>query len=373
MEGSGSDPDIDVTITGQNFVGSSSWLGQNIVIAIVSVTDNLISGRLSPNIPAGVYGLTVRNADGQEGALPRAFTVFPRSLPDYTFDNDQAYISTFGPSADPAAGDDDNVQIVFFEVPDGVADALYVRIYDPDTGGSHDRVGPDGAFGDTTMTYSLLGEGGAYANPDARSDHPGMAGITSGTLLAQQSVGEDGLLDGQWLPLAVNRSQGELVQGSRVFKLVIQGASGDDGNGYQVTISADANSNITVLGARVFAFSWCVALPTPNGAVTVHPYVPASANRVTQFNFDFDVSPGSSITLSTPQRVIPVVGLSGNGNVASEDFLPFSGELATTWSARYGVGNFPPNMNPFTLWFRDGSATALAIFTAPTLVAPPQP
>ena len=373
VEGSGADPDIDVAITGQNFLDSNSWLGQNIFITIVSVTENLINGRLSPNISPGIYGLTVRNADGQEGTLPRAFTVLTRSLPDYTFDSSQAYVSTSGLGADPTAGDDDKVQIIFFEVPDGPTDTLYVRIYDPDTGGSHDRVGPDGVFGETTMSYSLRGEGGAYSNVDARSDHPGAAGITSGTLLAQQTVGEDGLLDGRWLSLAINRGQGELVQGSRLFKLVVQGASGDDGNGYQVAISADANSNITVPGARLFAFSWSVALPTPNGAVAVHPYVPTSANRVTQFNFDFDTSPGSAITLSTPQRVILVVGLSGDGGTASEDYLPFSGELGATWSAQYDVGSFPPSANPFTLWFRDGSATALAIFTTPTLVGPPQP
>jgi hypothetical protein len=373
VEGSGADPDIDVAITGQNFLGSSSWLGQNIFITIAGVTESLINGRLSPNIPPGIYGLTVRNADGQEGTLPRAFTVLPQYLPDYTFDSSQAFVSTFGLGADPTAGDDDKVQIIFFEVPDGPADTLYVRIYDPDTGGSHDRAGPDGAFGDTSMTYSLRGEGGAYTNPNARLDHPGAAGISSGTLLVEQIVGEDGLLDGRWLPLAVNRGQGELVQGSRLFKLVVQGTSGDDGNGYQVTISTDANSNATVPGARLFAFSWTVALPTPNGAVTVHPYVPPSANRVTQFNFDFDTSPGSAITLSTPQRVIQAVGLSGNGSTASEDYLPFSGELGTTWSAHYGVGNFPPGVNPFTLWFRDGSAAALAIFTTPTLVGPPQP
>jgi hypothetical protein len=70
-------------------------------------------------------------------------------------------------------------------------------------------------------------------------------------------------------------------------------------------------------------------------------------------------------------RNLPVVGLSGNGDVAFQEFIPFSDERDITWSARYVSGDVPPSNNQFTLWFQDHSGGALAIFTAPTLVFPP--
>ena len=55
--------------------------------------------------------------------------------------------------------------------------------------------------------------------------------------------------------MPVNRDDGEDRGTSRVFKLVVQGAAGDDGNWYQVAISTDPNNNFAVAGSRVFAYS----------------------------------------------------------------------------------------------------------------------
>jgi hypothetical protein len=373
VQGSGSDPDIGVIIIGERFMGSIARLGQSIWINVLDVTSNAITGTLSPNIPAGVYALTVENSDGQQGVLPRAFTVHPRPNFTNTLDSDVASIVTFGPAAPPTEGDDDHVQIIFLEIPDGPDDVFYVRIFDPDTGNSNDELGSaiiPQVF-DTVMIYTLLGGSGAYTNPDARSDHPGVTGINSGTLITQQAIGEDVAYDNMWWALPVTRYQGELVGSSRLFKLVVQGASGDDGNWYQVAISADPNGNVAVGGARVFAYSWCVALPSPGDGVALYPFVSPAAASVTQFNFDFDASPGSSIALITPVRDLSVVTQSGDGVVASDTFPVFAGEDATTWTAQYVAGVNPPERNDFTLWFRGGGPTALAVFTAPTLISPP--
>jgi hypothetical protein len=371
VQGGGADPDFDVDIIGQNFVGSQAWLGQNIQVNVLSVTDTLIDGTLSPNVSSGIYALTVQNSDGQQGVLPRAFTVDPRPHPDRTLDSGVAFISTFGPVADVTEGDDDHVQIVFYDVPDGPDDVLYVRVFDPDTGGVNDEPGLDNTFGDTAMAYTLRGAGGAYTEPNARSDHPGPVGINSGELITQTVIGEDPSLDGVWLPWAVNRVQGELVNGRRVFKLVIQGVAGDDGNRYQATLSSAPDANVAVAGARTLAFSWCVSLSSPGDTVNVYPFVPVGSTQVTQYNFDFDVSPGSDIALTTPLRNLPVVGLSGNGDVASQGFVPFSNELGATWTARYTAGTVPPDINDFTLWFTGDDGPALAVYAAPTLASFP--
>lgn len=371
IQGSGSDPSLDVTIIGDYFMGSQARLGQSIQINVLTVTHTTIDGLLARDIPVGVYGLTVENSDGQQGVLSGAFTVYPRPHPTSTLDSEVAYVNTFGSAASPTEGDDDHVQIIFFEVPNGPDDLLYIRIFDADTGGAHDETGPDGAYGDTAMTYTLRGGGGAYTTLDARSHHPGPPGIASGTLTAEQVVGVDGALDDNWLTLSVRRNDGELIGESRIIKLVVQGTSGDDGNWYQVAISSDPNDNIGVAGARLFAFSWCVALPGPRDEVTLYPFVPTGANLVTQVNFDYDVSPGAAITLSTPLRDLPVTSLSGDGDSASEEFIPSADEKNATWTARYASGDIPPNKNDFSVWFLGDNTYALAIFTKPTLVSPP--
>lgn len=368
-QGTSGDPPVGVGISGQNFLGPQARLGQSIWINVVGSAETWINGTISPDIPAGVYALTVENADGQQGVLPRAFTVHPRPNPTNTLDSEVAFIAAFGPDALGAEGDDDHVQIIFFEVPDGSGD-LYIRIFDPDTGGMHDEPGLDVTF-NTTIAFTLRGGSRAYTEPDARSYRPGSTGINSGTFIIGTVIGDDVTLDNAWLSWTVNRSQGELVGSSRVFKLVVQGASGDDGNLYQVAISTSPTDNLEVPGARIFAYSWCASLPTPGDEVVVYPFVPAGASRVTQFNFDFDVSSGSAINLTTPLRNLSVFQLSGNDAVASEEFITFSGERDTTWSARYVAGSQPPTINDFTLWYLGDGTTALAIFTAPTLASPP--
>jgi len=382
LEGSGSDPDFNVTIIGQNFMSPlTTWLGdltQNILITVLNVTSTAINGTLSPNIPPGVYALLVDNlSDGVDVAvLPRAFTVYPRPNPDITLDSDVAFITTFGPAAPSSAGDDDHVQIIFFEVPEvSPSDTLYVRIFDPDTGGANDGAGLT-PIGETVMSYSLRGGTGAYTDLAARSDHPGPAGINSGILITQIAIGVDAALDGTWLALPVNRDQGELVAGGtrRVFKLVIQGTAGDDGNRYQVAISTDPSNNLAVSGARVFAYSWCVMLPNSGDEVAVYPYVPAGTSSFTQFNFDFEAATvlGTAINLASPLRSRPVdpLNLSGENETRSQLFDVFGGEDATTWSAQFVAGmTFP--INTFTFWFLGDGGTPLAIFAEPSLRALP--
>jgi hypothetical protein len=256
-------------------------------------------------------------------------------------------------------------------VPPTAPDNLYIRIFDADTGNTWDELGRDLVFGDTFMTYSVRGGSGAYTDPDARSHQPGPVGISSGTLITQRVIGVDGLLDNQWLTFPVTRIQGDPVGGNFVFKLVVQGTSGDDGNWYHVAISSDPANNVAVSGARVFAFSWCVVLPASSDEVTVYPYVPLGTSTVTQFNFDFDAFTGASITLTTPIRTLGVSapGLSGDGTSASEPFSVFGGEPAATWNARY-ISSFPSPNNDFSFWIF-GDAAPLALFTAPTLRAPP--
>jgi hypothetical protein len=338
---------------------------------VLGFNDGLINGSFIPDIPAGVYALTVQNTNAQSDTLSPAFTVIQPPHPNRTLDSTTALISTFGPAAAPTEGDNDYVQIIFFEVPDTAPDNLYVRIFDADTGAENDVVIPPV---NTTMTYALRGGSGAYTEADARSHAPGPLGIGSGTLITQAVVGVDATLNNAWLALPATRTQGELVGGRRVFKLVVQGAVGDDGNGYHAVLSAAQNNNVAVPGARTFAFSWGIVLPTPGDQVSLYPFVPQGAGDVYQFNFDFDApSSGAEIGLTTPAFYKQVFRLSGDGTTEFEQFVAYSLEEGTTWTARYVTGATPTADNSFCLWFRRTSETgpAMAIFTAPTMTSQP--
>ena len=208
-----------VVITGQDFrPGLDAWLGANITITVPEdgVTSTSISGTIPSDIPADVYGVTVRNPDGKSGWKSPVFTMLPRPHPTTTFGSDAAFVTTFGPNAPPSTGDDDHVQIIFFEVLDTAPDNLYIRIQDADTGGTYDEKDEITGTFDTVMTYTVRGGDGAYTHPDAQSAHPameGMDGIRSGQVITQRVVGDYGVLDGNvWLTLGLREGKNREVK-----------------------------------------------------------------------------------------------------------------------------------------------------------------
>ena len=52
---------------------------------------------------------------------------------------------TYGPSASTAEGDPDYREIIFLSVPESVQDELFLRVFDPDSGGDHDHLYGAGA------------------------------------------------------------------------------------------------------------------------------------------------------------------------------------------------------------------------------------
>jgi hypothetical protein len=164
------------------------------------------------------------------------------------------------------------------------------------------------------------------------------------------------------------------VGGRRVFKLAVEGASGDDGNLYNVALSTDPLANTAPAGSRVFAYSWTFPLVS-NSPQWLYPYVPSGTSGFVQNNWDMD-SPTGSMTLYTPLRSIAIPGDSISGNstvypdhVASSSHLVGEWEDAATWTVVMDF-SFPGTRNDLTFW-ATGDGTDLAIFTRPTADAPP--
>jgi hypothetical protein len=375
---------VPVVITGTDFIptipGLVARLGGSEFIDVTTATTDTITGTVPAGIPAGFYALTVINPDGQSDTLTGtapAYTALSPPNPNTTLET--GYLATYGPAASGAEGDDDHVQVIFFEVPDGAPGDIYVRIFDADTGGGGPAETIDvavvGVYG-TTITYTLRGDGG-YSDIEARSSHPGPAGINAGTLLTRTAIGADPSYHGVWRTVfgPFSADQGELTNGRRVFKLAVEGGVGDDGNRYNVALSTASDDNIAPGGGRIFAYSWTFRI-TGSERAPLYPYVPAGTQGqdLAQYNWDADRDDGT-ITLRTPMRTIfvPDGGVSGNSvsfptDVATSPHQIEGGEDRVTWAVTMDF-DFT-GANDLTFWAAIGG-TDLAIFTQPAMDPPP--
>ncbi len=376
---------MTVVITGLNFIpGATATLGESIPVTITDFALNsvdVLTGFVSTRLEPGVYAVRVTDPGIGTSDPFLSFLVTAPQHPTTTFASEVATVVTFGSNAVTSDGDNDFVQVLFLDLPDGPPnDPLYIRIFDPDVGGggggeSTDEQGSNG-FWDTMTRFGVYGGSGAYTHPDARTVTP-TVGITSGVEITAAVFGADAAWEQNWYTFPITRGQGELVNGRRVFKLSVQGVNGDDGNHYQVALSTSPLTNTAPAGARIFAFSWTVSVPTQEqDALLLYPYVPSGATNFRQFNFDLDFSPiqGGTFLLRTPVRdlTVPDSELSGNNQTRSTgggNYSVLSSEVGTTWTARLYFGfSSPPN--DATLWFTVDGGPA-AIFTGPTRTAPP--
>ena len=143
-----------------------------------------------------------------------------------------AHLITFGPAASPTKGDDDFREEVVIRVPRDTSGPLTLRIFDPDVGGRVDE--PTGVWS-TRTRFSLYGSLGAGAKP-----------------LASAEFGTDETRDGTWVSLAsFAADQGQSEGQDRVFRLVVEGLEGDDGNGYAIAVTADPNASENAPGVRL--------------------------------------------------------------------------------------------------------------------------
>jgi hypothetical protein len=361
---------VPVIIRGANFFGTPTVrLGASVSIAISAATADTLTGTVPAGITPGVYALSVENPDEQSDILSPAYTA---QSPVATLGTGD--LVTFGTApTSPSNGDNDQVQVVFFEIPDTVTDTLYIRILDPDVGGSGAFDEQQGGGWDTSTNFSLYGGNGAY-DPVARratfatTSDPG---ISSGSLITSRTFAVSATLDGTWYEFAaITPNQGEAMGNKRVLKLSVVGAnSGDDGNRYNVALSTDPLTNVPPPGSRIFAYSWTFPLPG-NTAHRMYPYVPAGTQFFEQHNWDMD-NPIGTMTLYTPIRdiTVPSGSISGDEAEAWSRYRVDVHEPGATWTVEMNF-SFAGPWDDLTFWAEDGAGAALAMFTHMTTNPP---
>ena len=206
----------------------------------------------------------------------------------------------YGPQASSAEGDSDYHELVFLSVPADLQDRLYLRVFDPDTGGDHDLVYGDSE--DTEVRFAVIGGEGALSA--VSSVPPSAEELASGQAIREVSVAANAALDGKWQTIAsFLPDQGELVGDRRVFRLVVEGMTGNDANLYGATLSLRDRRNLAPDGLEIFAFAPTVRMPDDESVTEMRFTVPADAERLVVHNFD--VANGE-VALHTAFRTVPL-------------------------------------------------------------------
>jgi hypothetical protein len=203
-------------------------------------------------------------------------------------DENIPFLMTFGNKADPSWGDDDYSQTFFFLIPENYKNPLYIRIFDPDTGGEHDE--GRGDF-DTRTTFEIFGGEGCQSDPDAVETEP-TGNYKSGNLLAFKAFAQEERYDNNWYTFGpFNPTEGEWVEkwNGFVFKIIIEGVEGDDGNLYRMFLSTEQSDNRAIEGANAFAYEYSFRMHNnPNEVSHIYPFVDDRTVTVRQSNFDWD-------------------------------------------------------------------------------------
>ena len=96
------------------------------------------------------------------------------------------FLVTFGANSLTSWGDDDFSQTFFFVIPEDNITPIYIRVFDPDTGGKHDEQKNEW---NTHMRFSVYGGKECITHPDATSSDP-TGNYKSGNLLASKVFAE---------------------------------------------------------------------------------------------------------------------------------------------------------------------------------------
>ena len=214
---------------------------------------------------------------------------------------DVPLLVTYGADAPTREGDPTHRQIIYIEIPDTLKERVYLRLFDPESGGDHDLLyGP----ANSETRFALFGGDGAFAGDRTTTDGGKPADITSGTLLAEKNYTDDARTDGQWITMAlVSPSEGEKRGDKRIFRLNVEGKSGNDGNLYGVAISLRDRRAMPPAGVKLFSYAPTIRVPNKTTLTELRFQVP---DRETELSIDnFDAAYGK-LNLTTAFRSVPL-------------------------------------------------------------------
>ncbi len=265
-------------------------------------------------------------------------------------------IMVYGPAAPSREGDVNHMERMFISVPAGLADRLYLRVFDPETVGANDT--PFGRATDSVTRFALFGGLGAYSGaprpkpaadgaPAAAPD-PDQAAFSGGALIVEQEFGAHAATDDAWVTLATfTAAEGEAIDGRAWFRLDVTGAAGDDGNAFTIEASLSPTRSDPPEGVRIIAFEPTIRWPN-RGEPTELRFGATEGAQVALHNFD---AAGAALTLASTFGEAPLAA-SDQDVWAVAPFTVPEGRTAITLRG----GRETPNDVTLALFDADGRA-----------------
>ncbi len=258
-------------------------------------------------------------------------------------DENIPFLMTFGPQAETSWGDDDFSQTFFFVVPKNHSQPVFFRIFDPEVGGEVDEI--NGPW-DTRMKYSLYGGKNSFTDDDAKGLDP-IGNYRSGNLLAEKVFAMNPRYDNNWYTMGpFNPTEGEFVEdfNGYVFKIIVEGLSGDDGNMYRFFLSTLPNENKRIEGGNAFAYEYSFRMHNdPNEVSHIYPYVDDRTITVEAKNFDWDSD--GLIRVVSVARKGHMMKISGDDHWAQDRFKIIDEEINTSLDFQFIKRRNPPVKN----------------------------
>lgn len=234
------------------------------------------------------------------------------------------FLMTFGPEADSTWGDDDFTQVFFFVIPQEYKKPVFFRVFDPDIGGRHDEINN---FFTTEMEYAIYGGKGAYSHEDAQNVDP-VGNFDAGNLLGRRVFDDDATYDNDWYSFGpFNPTEGEFIDkfNACIFKIIVRGLQGDDGNLYRFFISSSNRSNVPIDGANAFTYEYSFRMHDDPAEVShIYPYIDDQTVSIRQANFDWDAD--GYIRIVSRVRKGELLTVSGDGNWIESEFKIYEEE-----------------------------------------------
>lgn len=235
-------------------------------------------------------------------SLSFSYTCFAQQIP--TPEENIPYLVTFAKNGAQSWGDDDFSQTWFFVVPKFQTKPVYIRIFDPESGGALDE--KKGEFNSKTQ-FTMYGGKGCFTTKDVRDNQP-KGNYKSGNILYTKTFGNNEIYDQEWYTFGpFNPKEGEFVNeyGGYIFKIIAEGISGDDGNLYSYFLSESPTENKPVEGGNAFTFEYSFRLSdSPSNIAHLYPFVEENVISVKISNFDFDNDGDVNIVSLTKKKEI---------------------------------------------------------------------
>jgi large repetitive protein len=189
----------------------------------------------------------------------------------------------YGPGADPGEGDDNHIQVINIQLPDGYAGHAYIRLFDISCGSSIDEL--RGSW-NSSFRFSIYKN--EYEEESFTKVHAFRAQINK-FLISKFDIGYDSKYFGKWDNFVdIGKYSAEVSS----FSLVAEGVEGDDGNTFELFVSSDSLENKPIAGLRIYSYEPTIRIHERPEKLSF-PVMPNKTDyEITVHIFDFDGTKG---------------------------------------------------------------------------------